>query len=87
MRRDPKKPHDPWRLAKFVALHAATGIVAGWACLLALLWLDIGGLGGLVERAERSEMATVLLAIGFGTSFGFIGIAWGVLAVLPHEKD
>ena len=43
--------------------------------------------GWLVERAERSEMATVLLAIGFGTSFGFIGIAWGVLAVLPHEKD
>ncbi|WP_339949851.1 hypothetical protein [uncultured Albimonas sp.] len=84
---DPKKPHDPCRLAKFVALHAATGIVAGWVCLLILLWLDIGGLGSLIERAERSEMATVLLAIGFGTSFGFVGIAWGVLAVLPHEKD
>ncbi|MDF2232584.1 hypothetical protein P2H44_08475 [Albimonas sp. CAU 1670] len=87
MKPDPKKPHDPYRLAKFVGLHAATGIVAGWVALLILLWTDIGGLGSLVARAERSEMATVMLAIGFGVSFGFVGITWGVLAVLPHEKD
>ncbi len=82
-----KTPHDPYRLVRFVAFHALCGIMAGWTALLLLLWLDVGGLGTLVGRAAREELATVMLAGAFGVTFGFVGLAWGILVVLPGEGD
>lgn len=79
--------HDPYRLVRFVAFHALCGIIAGWATLLLLLQLDIGGLGRLVERAANEELATAMLAGAFGVTFGFVGLAWGILVVLPGEGD
>lgn len=82
-----KTPHDPYRLVRFVAFHALCGIMAGWTTLLLLLRLDVGGLGTLVDRAAREELATLMLAGGFGVTFGFVGLAWGILVVLPGEGD
>ena len=81
----PQKPHDPTRLLRYVARHALTGAVAGWTALLALLWLDIGDLGTRVAGSADRELITVMLAGAFGSTFGLVGILWGVLVMLPHE--
>ena len=44
-----RKDNDPTRLLRFVLISAMDGIAAGWLALLALLWLDIGGLGTRVH--------------------------------------
>ncbi len=78
-----KTPYDPNRLPKFILRHAINGIVAGWVAMLALIWLDLGGLGARLAASPDGDLATALLAIGFGVTFGFVGIGYGVLIVLP----
>lgn len=80
-----RKPYDPFKLVRFVGKHALHGVLAGWTALLAILWLDIGGFGTLVRGSEERELISVMLAGAFGTTFGLVGIMWGVLVVLPHE--
>ncbi len=82
----PPKKHDPNRLARYVAMAAAEGVAAGWACLLALLWLDVGGFGRLVHGSEDAVTALVILLMSFGVTFGFVGIAWKVMVMLPDEE-
>ncbi|MGF1501487.1 MAG: hypothetical protein ACFBSD_06695 [Paracoccaceae bacterium] len=88
MPHDPEDPSlkDPYWLMKYVALSAADGIAAGWTCLLALLWLDIGGLGTLVNGQADGPTALVILLMSFGVTFGFVGIAWRVMVLLPEKK-
>lgn len=79
--------HDPNRLLRFVALAAGDGIAAGWSILLLLIWLDIGPIGALLDRSpESAPIALFILLISFGTSFGFLGIAWGVMVRLPDDQ-
>ncbi|MGM0586073.1 MAG: hypothetical protein ACQEUZ_15610 [Pseudomonadota bacterium] len=82
-----REPHDPTRVLRFVARHALNGIIAGWVCMLLLLWLDIGGLGALIAASPSEELATAMMAGAFGVTFGMLGIAWGVLVVLPRDGD
>lgn len=77
--------HDPYRLVKYVAEAALDGIAAGWTCVLLLLWFDIGGLGTLVHGAQDGLTALFLLLVSFGVTFGFVGIAWRVMVMLPEE--
>lgn len=88
--RSPRSPRrgqgDPGRLVRYVAMAAAEGVAAGWAFLLALLWLDIGGLGTLVHGSEDATLALVILLMSFGVTFGFVGIAWKVMVMLPDEE-
>lgn len=77
--------NDPWWLVKYVALAAAEGVAAGWAFLLILLWTDIGGLGTLVHGAAQGATALVILAVSFGVTFAFVGIAWRVMVLLPDD--
>ncbi len=83
----PGKKHDPYRLMRFVFRHALTGVMAGWTVLLALLWLDIGGLGDRVHSSPDGWLVTLMLAGAFGTTFSLVGIMWGVLVLLPDEPD
>jgi hypothetical protein len=76
---------DPNRLLKYVAVSAGDGIAAGWTFLLALLWLDIGGLGTLVHGSPDAVIALIILMMSFGVTFGFVGIAWRVMVMLPGE--
>jgi polyferredoxin len=84
LHRDDPNRSDPWWLVKYVLLAAAEGVVAGWTFLLILLYMDIGGLGTLVHGAA-GPMALVILLMSFGTTFGFVGIAWRVMVLLPEE--
>ncbi|MGG7568469.1 hypothetical protein ACQ5SO_20130 [Rhodovulum sp. DZ06] len=80
-----REPYDPFKLVRFVAKHALHGVLAGWTTLLAILWLDIGGFGTLVHGSEDRELISAMLAGAFGTTFGLVGIMWGVLVILPDE--
>lgn len=80
-----REPYDPSKLIRYVARHVLTGVIAGWVVLLALLWLDIGDLGTRVAASADRTLITIMLAVAFGTTFGFVGILWGVLVQLPHE--
>lgn len=77
---------DPYRLMKYVAISAADGIAAGWTFMLALLWLDVGGLGTLVHGSSDGLTALFILLMSFGVTFGFVGIAWRVMVLLPDEE-
>ena len=79
--------YDPNRLVRFVLRHSLAGVMGGWTFLLALLWLDIGGVGTLVRAAEQRELITAMMAGAFGVTFGLVGLAWGVLVVLPESGD
>lgn len=81
-----QKHYDPTRLVRFVAKHAFHGVIAGWTSLLLILWLDIAGFGTLVASSAQRELITAMLAAAFGTTFGLVGIMWGVLVVLPTEE-
>lgn len=81
-----KTDHDPNRLIRYVLISALDGVAAGWTFLLALLWLDIGGLGALVHgAADGGRLALLILLMSFGVTFGFVGIAWRVMVMLPDE--
>lgn len=84
MRQRPE--HDPYRLMKYVAVAAGDGIAAGWTCVLALLWLDVAGLGTLVHGPGGGLTPLIVLLVSFGVTFGFVGIAWRVMVMLPDEE-
>jgi len=81
-----KYRRDPYWLVKYVAVSAGDGVAAGWVFLLILLTLDIGGLGGLVHGAAEGVTALFILLASFAVTFGFVGIAWRVMVLLPDEK-
>jgi len=83
----PKPPEDPYWLMKYVAVSAADGIAAGWTFLLALLWLDIGELGTLVHNSASGATALIIMLMSFAVTFGFVGIAWRVMVMLPHDGE
>jgi hypothetical protein len=85
MSREP--PKDPYWLLKYVAVSAGDGIAAGWIFLLSLLYLDIGGLGSLVHGSESGPTALVIMLMSFAVTFGFVGIAWRVMVMLPDKDE
>ena len=78
-----KKPKLPL-LVRFLALHAAWGIVLGCAFVLALIYTDFLGVGTLLARDE-SGVATFLLFFQTGLTFG--GVAMGVAVMNLREDD
>jgi hypothetical protein len=78
---------DPYRLVRYVALGAGEGVFAGWAILMAVVKLDLMGLGGLIDRSADGALALVMLLGFFGITFGMVGIAWRVMVLLPDEPD
>ena len=80
-----RKDKDPTRLLRFVLISAMDGIAAGWLALLALLWLDIGGLGTRVHGSANAELAVLMLAGAFAVTFSYVGIVWGVLVRLRDQ--
>ena len=78
---------DPYWLMRYVAHSALDGIAAGWTFLLILLWFDIGGLGGLVHGSDSWVAALAILLVSFGMTFGFVGIGWRVMVLMPDDLD
>lgn len=81
----PRRQQDPYRLVKYVLNAALEGIAGGWTLLLILLWFDIAGLGTLVHSASDQTVPLVILLMSFGVTFGFVGLCWRIMVLLPEE--
>ncbi len=90
MDRSLKHALEGWRtlpqLVRFLFLHAAIGIGAGWFLLALLLWTDVNGIGTLIWRSESALLAVAMLAAGFAITFGGAAAA-GAVMMLRFEKD
>lgn len=57
-------------LLGLMAAHLAAGIVAGWAALGTLLWLDIGGIRSLIAADHSGWVAVIMMMLVFAITFG-----------------
>ncbi|WP_102958924.1 hypothetical protein [Mangrovicella endophytica] len=73
------------KLVRFVLRNAAIGILLGWAVAAIIVALDIGGFGTRIGNAEQPYLAVLLLAAGFGVTFGFAYMATAVW-LLPTDQ-
>ncbi len=71
------------KLIRFMLTHTANGMVIGCVFLFVLIWLDVGGLGGLLAK-DHSGLATAVLF--FQTSLTFGAVSMGV-AVMNLGED
>lgn len=67
-----------WRalpqLIRFMATQFADGVALGWACGLALIRLDVGSIGSLLERSGSAAM-TALFFVQGGLLFGTLAMS------------
>jgi hypothetical protein len=74
------------RLVRFLLLHAAIGIGAGWLLLTLLLWTDVNGVGALIWASDSPVLAVGMLAAGFAITFGGAAAAAAVM-MMRFEND
>lgn len=76
---------DHWEMLRFLGLNALLGIVIGVSVGIALIALDIGGLRGLMIRAENPILPLFLVLVPFACLFGGAAAASAIL-ILPYES-
>lgn len=74
------------QLVRFLLLHAAIGIGAGWLLLALLLATDVNGIGALIFASESPALAIAMLAAGFAITFGGAAAAAAVM-MMRYEGD
>ena len=67
------------QLVRFLFLHAAIGIGAGWLLLALLLATDVNGVGTLIWASETPALPVAMLAAGFAITFGGAAAAAAVM--------
>ncbi|AYD03190.1 hypothetical protein [Neorhizobium sp. NCHU2750] len=72
-------------MLQFLALHAAIGALIGLAVGVALIVLDIGGLGRLLSRAANPLPPFLLVTVPFASLFGAAATASAIL-MLPYDR-
>ena len=69
----------------FLAINGAFGIFIGLILTGALLYLDIGGFGTLVQHSSMPFVAVILVAMPLSLMIG--GAAMGsAIMMMPYEK-
>jgi hypothetical protein len=74
------------QLVRFLLLHAAIGIGAGWLLLALLLLTDVNGIGALIFASETPQLPIAMLAVGFAITFGGAAAAAAVM-MMRYEGD
>lgn len=74
------------QLVRFLLLHAAIGIGAGWFLLALLLWTNVNGVGTLIWASDSPVLAVAMLAAGFAITFGGAAAAAAVM-MIRFEND
>lgn len=68
-----------------LALNAAGGALIGVLAAVAIIWLDIAGLGTRIGRASNPIIPALLLIIPFASVFGGV-VAASFIISLPYKK-
>ena len=76
---------DHRQMLIFLAVNAAAGALLGVLAALAIIWLDIGGLGTRVAHAANPVLPALLLIVPFATVFGGVVVASAIIT-MPYEK-
>jgi len=76
---------DHWQMLRFMAVNAAAGVVLGILCAVAIIWLDIGGIGTRIAQAANPVVPVLLLVVPFATVFGGLVTASAIIT-MPYEK-
>ncbi|SJZ64054.1 hypothetical protein [Consotaella salsifontis] len=74
------------KLVRFVLKNALIGVVFGWVVAALLLYFDMGGMGTRIAHSRDPIPPLVMLAMGFGVTFGFGYLATAVW-FLPWDQE
>ena len=74
------------KLIRFVLVNSLIGMAIGWAVAFGLVWFNINGLGGMFAKSDSQFLVAVILALSFGSTFGFAYVTTAVM-LLPTDKD
>ena len=76
---------DHWQMLRFMAVNAAAGALIGIISAVAIIWLDIGGIGTRIAHAANPVVPVLLLVLPFATVFGGVVVA-SAIVTMPYEK-
>ena len=76
---------DHWEMLRFLAVNALFGAALGIMVAIALMWLDIGGLGTRLSRASNPILPALMVAIPLGLTFASAVTASAIM-LMPYKK-
>ncbi|MCM2401533.1 hypothetical protein NBH20_10225 [Rhizobium sp. S153] len=76
---------DHWEMLRFLAVNALFGAGLGIMVAIALMWLDIGGLGTRLGRANNPILPAFMVAVPLGLTFAAAVTASAVM-LMPYKK-
>jgi hypothetical protein len=74
------------KLIRFVLTNVTIGVLIGWGVAFSLLWFNVNDLGAMYMRSDHPGIIAVIMALSFGSTFGFAYLTTAVL-LLPDDKD
>lgn len=76
---------DHWEMLGFLAINAILGAALGILVALAIVWLDLGGVGTSLARSSHPILPALMLAVPLALTFGAAVTASAVMA-MPYRK-
>jgi len=74
------------RLLRYLLIHCAGGVAAGWLMLAGLIWCDAAGLGTLIAHADGAFVPLFILAASFAVTFGSAAMGSAIM-LLGEDGD
>ncbi len=74
-------------LLRFLLVHAAVGIGAGWVVLAGFIATNVFGLRALIFTSPDGGVALALLLLFFALTFGSAGMGIGIMADTIEKSD
>ena len=75
------------RVHKLLLKSCLCGVAIGWVFLAVILYFNIGNFGKIILGSSDAILATFLLAVGFGITFGNAAMGYAVMTLLKRTKD
>lgn len=76
---------DHREMLGFLALNASLGAALGLLVALAIVWLDIGGVGTSLSRSSHPLLPTLMMAVPLALTFAAAVTASAVMT-MPYRK-
>jgi hypothetical protein len=76
---------DHWEMLRFLAVNALVGAGLGLFVGLAILWLDIGGVGTSLSRSPHPVLPALMMVVPLALTFAAAVTASAVM-LMPYRK-
>ena len=76
---------DHFEMLRYMALNAVAGMVIGALTAIALMWLDVGGIGSRIAHSQTPVLVGVMLVAPLAFMFGAAAAASSIM-LLPYRK-